>query len=513
MRIATVEQIKNIDKTAIEEYGIKEIVLMENAGRAVARAAFNLLENNSDKTVFVAAGMGNNGGDALVAARHLLNFNLKVKIFLLGNIEHFTGSARSNYAILLHMGAELYFIKTPHDWDKVRLGLNLSDIVIDGLCGTGVRLPLKDDYKKMIAYINNAGKSVIAIDIPSGVNADNGTVSDGQAVKATTTVTLGIPKIGNLLYPGVIYTGKLLTDSIGIPLNVLNDTTIKQRFIDKNLTKKFLLPRPMNAYKGSCGRVLVIAGSTGYTGAASLCSQAALRAGAGLVTLGTAESLYPIFAGKMTEVIVKPLPEEKPGILGISAINLILPREESYDSILIGPGLGRDTATLQFVRELVNKIKKPVILDADAIFAFSGHIDELAKCFTPPILTPHLGEMANLLQIKVKELKADLWSYARRASIKYNSIFILKSEKTIVACPDGNIFLTTVGNQGMATAGCGDVLAGITAAIRAETDAKTAAIAAVYLHGKAGDIAAQHGMIGLIASDIMNNIQTARANL
>ncbi len=512
MRIATTEQMKSIDKAAIEEYGIREIVLMENAGAAVAQAAIDLLNRINGRSVFIAAGTGNNGGDALVAARHLLNHDFNVKVFFVGDLEHLTESARTNYAVLMHMHADIYHIETQHDWDKVRLTLGLIDAVIDGLCGTGAAMPLRDNYQKMIACINESEKPVLSVDVPSGVNADTGEAVRGQTVKAAVTVTMGIPKIGLLLYPGVSCTGRLIVNNIGIPLGLLNDNNICQRLIDEYFVRKIIPVRPLNVYKGSCGRVLILAGSIGYTGAGTLCAQAALRLGAGLVTLGVADSLYPIFAEKMTEVIVKPLPEKKPGILDKSAIDLILPREESYDSVLIGPGLGRDPATLEFVREFAVKVKKPLVLDADAIFAFAGHAEELGKCYTAPILTPHLGEMANLLQIKVKELKNDLWKHAREAAAKYNCIFILKSEKTIVACPDGNIFLTTVGNPGMATAGCGDALAGITAALRADKiGACDAAAAAVYLHGKAGDLAAQKGMAGLIAGDIVDNIQPARS--
>lgn len=511
MRIATKEEIRQVDKKVIEEYGMEEIVLMENAGKKVAQAVEEFFDDIGNKSVFVAAGMGNNGGDALVAARYLLNYNARVKVFLVGNIDHMTKSASSNYNILKYMHADIYHIGTEYDWDKVRLSLGLADAVVDGICGTGINLPLRLDQQKMVACINSAHKPVVAIDIPSGLDADTGSVHEGQAVKAAITVTMGIPKIGLLLYPGACYVGKVIIDSIGIPLALLNDKAIQQRMIDRYLVKKFIPVRSMEVHKANCGRVLVLAGSIGYTGAAALCAQAALRLGAGLVTLAAAKSLYPIFAEKLTEVIVMPLPEEEEGILGMQAAEVLLPREESYDTILMGPGLGRSEKTMEFVRNFAVAVKKPLVLDADAIFAFAGHAEELKNCAFIPILTPHLGEMASLLQIKVKELKNDLWKYARNAAAKYNCVFILKSEKTIVACPDGNIFLTTVGNPGMATAGCGDVLAGVTAALRADRlDGKKAAVSAVFLHGTAGDIAAKRGMAGLTAGDILDSIQSAR---
>lgn len=514
MRIATKEEIRQVDKKAIEEYGIEEIALMENAGRAVADAAAAFFEHIKGTSVFVAAGTGNNGGDAFVAARHLLNNNAKVTIFVVGNMEHMTKSAHINYNVLERMQANLYHIDTECDWDKVKLALELSDVIIDGICGTGITLPLRKEQQKMVTCINKVHKPVVAVDVPSGLESDKGIVYEGQAVKATVTVTMGIPKTGLLLYPGAYYVGKLIDDNIGIPLSILNDADIRQRLIDECLVKNIIPPRSMEVHKATCGRVLVLAGSIGYTGAAALCAQAALRVGAGLVTLAAAKSLYPVFAAKMTEVIVTPLPETAAGALGMKAADVLLPREESYDTILMGPGLGRAEETMEFVRSFAASVKKPLVLDADAIFAFAGHAVELKKCAFPPILTPHLGEMANLLQIKVKDLKKDLWEYARKAAAEYNCVFILKSEKTIVACPDGNIFLTTVGNPGMATAGCGDVLAGVTAALRADRmDGKKAAIAAVYIHGKAGDKAAEKGMAGLTAGDIVQNIQVARRSV
>lgn len=513
MRIATREEMQQIDKTANEEYGLKEIVLMENAGRAAAQAAMTYFKENvtEDKTIFIAAGTGNNGGDALVAVRHLLNKNFKVKTFIVGNMQHMTESARINYNVLQHMNADIYHVDTEYDWDKVNLVLSLSSVVLDGLCGTGIKLPMRKTQQQMISCINKAHKTVIAIDIPSGIDADKGEVYDGQAIKADITVTMGIPKVGLLLYPGAYYTGKIIIDNIGIPLSLLNAKNISQRLIDAAFVKNILPPRSMEVHKSNCGRILILAGSPGYTGAAALCSQAALRTGAGLVTLAAAESLYTIFAEKLTEVIVTALPEAEKGVLGTKAIDVLLPREESYDAVLMGPGLGRTEKTLDFVRNFAAVVKKPLILDADAIFAFAGRGEELKKCVYPPILTPHLGEMANLLQIKVKDLKKNLWQYARTAAAKYNCVFILKSEKTIAACPDGSIFLTTVGNPGMATAGCGDVLAGVTAALRADKlDEKKAAVAAIFLHGKAGDMAAQDGMAGLTAGDIVKKIQSAR---
>ena len=514
MRIVTAMQMKNIDKAAIEDYGIQEIVLMENAGTAVAKKVEEMLGNIHNGDIFIAAGTGNNGGDAFVAARQLLNHGFKVKLFVLGDKNHFTASAKINYDILHKISNEIYEIETDHDWDKVKMALSLSNAVLDGLCGTGMKLPLRAEHKKMINLINKYSKKTIAIDLPSGVEADKGEVEDDCAVKADFTVTLGLPKIGSLLYPGAAFVGQMQVEDINLPAALLNDINICHKLIDYDLIKNYLPVRPMDAYKGSCGRVLAIAGSVGYTGAAVLCTKAALKTGAGLVTLGTGESLYDIFAEKLLEIMVKPLPEADKGAVSTAAVDVILPREESYDAILLGPGLGRNPATLDFVQKFALQVKKPLVLDADAIFAFAGQAEKLKQCAYMPILTPHLGEFANLLQIKVKDLKHNLWQYAQESAKEYNCVFVVKSEKTIVACPDGQIFLTTVGNPGMATAGSGDVLAGMITALRADKlNAIKAAIAGVYLHGKAGDLAAQEGMVGVIASDIINKVQMVRKSI
>lgn len=257
-----------------------------------------------------------------------------------------------------------------------------------------------------------------------------------------------------------------------------------------------------------------MAGSTGYTGAACLSSQAVLKIGAGISTLISAESLYDILSMKNTEVMVKPLPEILPGVLGDSAMENIKDIAKDFDVVLMGPGLGRNDETCQMVRKLAIDLDKPLVLDADAIFAFSQAPDELKKIKQVPILTPHLGEMANLLHITISDLKDNLWEIARKAAEYFNAIFVLKSEKTLVVYPDGNIFVTTVGNAGMATAGSGDVLAGTIAGIVAEKLAgKMSAPVGVYLHGLAGDLAGENGQAGLIAGDILLNLSKARKQI
>lgn len=519
MKISSATQMKEIDQSAINNFGIPEIALMENAGHEIAQEAIKICKAKQkaieiERLNFcIVAGCGNNGGDGFVAARHLLNAKAKVKIFLIGNTEHFSPSAKINYDILTNMHAEIYHIVSERDWNRLQIAITFSNCIIDALLGTGFHGTLREETKKCIDILNTSNRPILAVDIPSGVNADNGVV-ESTAVSATATITFGLPKIGLINYPGSEYVGKIIVKTIGLPNSLLEIDTIKQEAIDKDFVKKYLAKRADDVYKGSCGKVLVIAGSTGLTGAACLASSAVLRIGAGICTLASAESLYDILAIKNTEVMTMALPEISPGILGNSAKEKIKTLADSSDVLLIGPGLGRNDETCAMIRELATTIEKPLVLDADAIFAFSQAPDELKNIKKMPILTPHLGEMANLLHIEIKDLKDNLWDIARKAAEYFNAIFVIKSEKTIVAYPDGNIFVTTVGNSGMATAGCGDVLAGTIAGLLAENLAQNmTAPVGVYLHGLAGDIASQNGRAGLVASDILKSLPKARQQI
>jgi len=276
--------------------------------------------------------------------------------------------------------------------------------------------------------------------------------------------------------------------------------------IDGELAKGMMLPRPKDCHKGTCGRVLVIAGSTGLTGAAVMASQAALRAGAGIVSLACAESLNTIFEIKLTEVMTIPVVEAEKGCIGIDALNFLLEKATQYDVVVIGPGLGRHESTMELVREFVRQTETPLIIDADGLYAFRGQCHLLKDCRHVPVLTPHLGELAALLNISVKELLQDRCNIIEKTAEENNVILVAKSEETMVAYPDGRLYITTVGNPGMATAGSGDVLAGTIAGVYCQTRGKCAPLAGVYIHGRAGDMAYEKNGNGLIATDMIGNI-------
>lgn len=512
MKIALAKEMRKIDQRTVEEYGIPALLLMENAGRQVTEVLADLLHGFVGKKICILAGSGNNGGDALVAARHIENQGAQVRVFMVGNGEHLTDGVKLHRDILLKMGIQVHMLETERDWDKFQVAIRFADGVVDGMMGTGFTGELRESIVRIINLVNSLEKSVVSVDIPTGVEADTGAIP-AYAIQASATVTFGLPKMGHLICPGATATGKLYIDDIGIPKSLLSDDDIKQNFLDETLAASVVLPRPLDAHKGSCGKILIVAGSRGLTGAAALASMAALKSGAGLVTLAVPESQYMLLEGRLTEVIVLPMPETSDGTLAQDAFGELLRLASSHDAILIGPGLGRVQETLELIRAFCKEVKKPLILDADAIFAYCGHAEHLKDFAFVPVLTPHLGEMAGLLDITVDELRGTLIDMSREAAREYHATFVVKSESTMVVHPDGKVFVTSKGNAGMATAGSGDVLAGVIAGMMKQTAGGLAPLAGVYIHGLAGDMAAEEFGYGLIASDILNKLPQAGVTL
>lgn len=511
MKISLVEEMRDIDKKAAETYGIPELLLMENAGHRVSEAAIELLGAPAGKSIVVLAGTGNNGGDAFAAARHLVNSGVRVKIFEIGDPAHRKPSAATNRAIDEKMGIEIHALDSDRVWDRLSVAMKFADLVIDGILGTGFAGELKKPVLRLIELVNGSGKRVLSIDIPSGVAADTGAVTS-VAIEAAATLTLGLPKPGHFFCPGAECTGELLVDDIGIPSVLLEDASIHQSLLDDALASTLLPKRLSGVHKGMCGSILVIAGSRGMTGAAYLASLAALKAGAGLVTLAVPESLHSLMEQKTTEVMTVPVPEAKrdSGIIGgDQALGTLLELVDKYDAVLMGPGLGRAPETGEVVRKLAAYLEKPMVLDADAIYAFRGHLKELARCKQVPVLTPHLGELAGLLGITVQELRENLVTRVRNAAADLQCLIVAKSECTLAAYPQGDVFFTSKGNPGMATAGCGDVLAGTIAGLMEQTESGLSPLIGIYLHGLAGDLAAKTLGDGLTASDVLAELPHA----
>ncbi len=506
MKIVTADEMRDIDRRTIEDYGIPGLVLMERAGLAVAsrvRALFPL------KKVLVLCGGGNNGGDGLVAARDLYNSGVKVSVIMTTKKEALSSACAVQYQIVKKMGIPAEFRYTLSEKDLH------GSVVIDAVFGTGLSRPVKGAIAGLFSFLNSADAPVVAVDMPSGISSDTGEIL-GEAVMADCTVTFGSPKMAHFLYPGAGYTGKLFIEDIGFPACLLEADSIKACLVDRDTASALIPARPRDSFKGDYGHVLVIAGSRGKTGAALMCGHAALRSGSGLVTLGVPESLVESFQSRVTEEMVLPLPDDGNGMMSSKAVDSILQfAAEKIDVIAIGPGIGVSSVTKQIMTELVLRSAVPMVIDADGINSISASArnaaevnDLLQKARSPIIFTPHPGEMARLIY---KPKITDRLGMPVSFAVNSGSYLVLKGVPTIIAVPEGNIFINTTGNPGMATAGAGDVLTGIIAALMGQgLNPAEASVLGVFIHGMAGDkAAAKGGEYSLVASDLINALPAA----
>lgn len=496
--------MREADRRAIEDIGIPSIVLMENAGRQVVAALQSAFDSLASMRVTVLCGRGNNGGDGFVTARALVSSDVDVSVALIGESVGLKGDARTNFDALRAIGVDVVEIADAGAWELHGSELLDTELIVDALVGTGLNTPLAGLYQTVVDDINATATPVASIDLPSGLSADS-PEAIGPVVDATLTVTLGAPKVSLILPPGEVLAGTLAIADIGIPPEVIAEVEGPWiELLTKDLIKPLIRPRPPESHKGDYGRVLIVAGSPGKTGAAVLAGAAALRSGAGLVTIAAPESTIPIIAASMPELMTVALPESGDGLVHPDGARQILDFEA--DVIAIGPGLGRTKGVRSFVHAIVEGIGVPLILDADAIVAFAGEQDRLiAGDGIDLILTPHPGEMATLTGLSIEEVQANRLAVARDFATTHHGHLILKGHRTIVATPEGQTFINLTGNPGMATAGAGDVLTGTIAAWLGQLqDPKAACQAAVYLHGFAGDLAeADEGETALIASDIV----------
>ena len=510
MKLFLAEEMQQIDAATTKEFGLPGLLLMENAGRAVAATAESILEDCSNKRIVVFAGKGNNAGDGFVAARTLLNRGAQVTVILLADPAAYSGDALMQLEMLKKCNPFLFTLNNEQDWDKAAIAGELADLVIDGLLGTGFRGELNLTFARAAKLINSMAAPVLAIDIPSGVEPDTGKASQ-DAVMADVTVTLAAPKPGLYLYPGAAHAGEIMVAEIGIPADLLAGADCKNELITKRLAKAKLPQRQGNAHKGMAGRVAVLAGSPGFTGAAALCSYAAVKAGAGLVTLLTALSSQNILAAKLNEVMVQGLIERMPGVLGGGAVGDVRHWLEKSDVLAVGPGLGTSEPTKEVIRDILQGCSKPAVIDADALTALVGHTEILSGMKCPKIITPHPAEMARLIDDDAADVDAKRLAVASRFAVEWQAVVVLKGAPTVVAAPNGAAYLNTSGNEGMATGGSGDVLTGIIAALLGQgLSAVDSAVLGVYLHGLAGDLAAENGKIGLAAGQISEVLPRAR---
>lgn len=501
--IVTAKQIASMDRYAIDDLEIPGIILMENAGRGIVDIALSLLGRPEQKRVHIYCGPGNNGGDGYVVARHLSNKGADVRVFILARQEKIKGDALINLEILLKMEQDVSFIEKNPQVEK-------PDLIVDAMLGTGVAGSLRGLFAEVAEFINLQNVPVLSVDIPTGVNADTGAV-EGPAIKATATATMALLKRGLVFSPGREHAGQVLIVDISMPSAVVKEKQQNVWLQEKEDIVPLLPVRSPDAHKNNCGTVATVAGSEGFTGAACLTSEAALRAGAGLSYLCIPQSLNPILETKLTEVITWPFDDAGMGYLHKGCFQeMILPLQKQ-NVVAIGPGLGQHDGTAHLVHLLLEKLELPMVLDADGLNVCAGSIDSIKNYRGEMILTPHPGELSRLIGLPAGEIVANRIEVAKETAVTWNKVLVLKGGPTIIAFPDGRVFVNSTGNAGMATAGSGDVLTGLIAGFLAQgLDAGQAARAGVYVHGLAGDLAKNEtGEMGMLAGDILRFVPKA----
>lgn len=507
MKIVTAQDMRRLDQRASVECGVTSLTLMEQAGRAVAEAASRLVPGNCDYPIALVCGRGNNGGDGLVAARYLAQADQAVQVFLLGPRDDLSPDTTENLQRLLATGVEVIDVS---DAGQVAVGCRTAALVVDAILGTGLTGPVRDLPARVIEAVNDCGTPVLAVDIPSGLEADTGRPL-GLAICAVETITLGLPKLGLYLWPGMDYAGIVRVADIGLPTNLIVETPSIADLATPDWVRLLLPYRRPSAHKGTFGRVLIIAGSVGMTGAACLCAEGALRVGAGLVTIGCPASLNDILETKLTEAMTVPLPETYTRALDTRALSIILELAQEADVLAIGPGLSREPETAVLVRRLVARVEKPMVVDADGINALADAGIILEGEHAPVVLTPHPGEMARLMGTTIGDVQTERLRVTQQAAQRFASTVVLKGACSIIAEHDRPPVINPTGNPGMATGGTGDVLTGMIAGLIAQGLVPfEAAAAGVYLHGLAGDLAAERiGQPSLLASDLVTAIPGA----
>jgi len=513
IKLLTAEQMRRCDRAAIEDYGIPDVVLMENAGTQVVEAMHEFLDGIPGR-VTVCCGKGNNGGDGLVVARHLHNQGVDVRVVLFAGADELEGSPATNLGIVEALGLELVEIPDADAWERRRPALGAPDCVVDALFGTGIEGALRGHYGDVVRAVADAGVPVVAVDLPSGLETDSGEVP-GPAVRADLTVTLAAPKLCHVLPPAESLCGALVVADIGIPERVLRGVDDAVSLLSPIYAALLVPPRSPDSHKGTYGRVLIVAGSPGTTGAASLTALGALRGGAGLVTVATPHSVYPVVASQLTEALVHPVSAGEDEGLASAAVDEIRELASGVDVLALGPGLGTAPETVDAIRALLRDAAVPAVVDADGLNALAGALDVLEDAPAPRILTPHPGEMARLMETDTGSIQGDRLGHARTLASDTGATVVLKGHRSVIAAPQGDVALNPTGNPGMASGGAGDVLTGLVAALLGQSlDPVSAAHLGVFAHGLAGDIASEAvGEIALVAGDLVDHLPDVFARL
>ncbi len=492
-----------IDKKAQKEFLLPQLVIVEQVGYQLAMEINSFAATITGKTICIVAGKGNNAADAFVAARYLAAWNYKVKLFLLDAVKDLNEVALANLEILIALKLDISYFNTENTWDRFSINLRLCDIIVDAVLGIGFVGRLTDVYERAIKIINAIEIPKISIDLPSGSYADTGEIPT-IAVKANLTLSVCLPKMGVFLAPTCHNVGILKIIETNIPNCLLEEQT-HQELITKKMIKEYLPERNQHAHKYQTGKATLLAGNDNMLGASVLATEECLRTGAGLVDLFTMESVYPIVAGKLTEAMVYAVKDETVE----TALQQFIHSANNAKAVLVGPGLGNNKNTKEFIPYVLEKLKVPLVLDADALNVLSNHIELLKQYPNEIVITPHTGEFSRMINVSGFEIETNKLEYARQYAQQWKITIVLKGSVTVIATPDGQVYVNNKPMPAMATAGMGDVLAGmITSFLAQGLDAKRASVVAVYLHTYTAEIIKEEQQItvGLLASDIVKNI-------
>lgn len=510
MKIVSAAQMKELDRRTIAEAKVPGATLMERAGSGVVTAMERAAGSLSGKTVAILCGKGNNGGDGFVVARLLRKRRARIRVLLLAHPGDLSGDAKTMHRKFLSVAGAKSVLAAPAP-DAIRDALVQSDMIVDALLGTGLSATVSAPYRAAIEAINEASVPVVAVDLPSGIHADTGAVM-GAAVRADMTVTFGLPKLGLYTGAGLDHAGRIEVVDIGIPRTFVETIASRVSLITMETVRRLIPDRRVSSHKGTYGHAGIVAGSVGKTGAAAMAARAALRVGAGLVTVATPASVNDTLEAKLLEAMTVPMPETKARTLARAGLEEILSFVNARTAVAIGPGLTTHPETVELIHALLPRLEKPSVLDADALNALAGRTSLVEQCKVPPILTPHPGEMARLVEgASARAINDDRIGAAMAFAQGRRVMLVLKGARTVVAHPDGRAAVCPTGNPGMATAGTGDVLTGMIVGLLAQgLSPWDAACAGTYLHGLAGDLAAaERGLAGMIAGDVIEQIPHA----
>lgn len=510
MKVVSVEEMRSIDREAIKNLGIPGVVLMDNAAQGVIASIDDYYDFEDIHKATVVCGKGNNGGDGFVVTRYLLDRDIATDVFIVGKTSDIKGDAKINFDVVKGLGIKPKTIRDRKGLKPIRKSLSTSDIIVDAIFGTGFSGQIRGIAAEVVKEINDSNAGVVAVDAPSGIDCNKGAVM-GRVVKAQITATMGLPKIGQFLYPARHYIGELYVVDIGFPEQVVHKIDPPGTVVDDQIATRFIPWRAPNLHKGAFGKVLMVAGSTGMTGAAVMAATSALRAGCGLVYLAIPEHLNHILESKCTETITIPVPQTENGSISMDAYHTIMDRAFGVDVMAVGPGMSQHPETQDLIRKLIEKTNIPVVIDADGINAIEGNTDLLKKRKQPTIVTPHPGEMSRLIDISAGDIVSNKINICCKYAKKWGIILVLKGAPTVIAKQDGTFWVNPYLNSGLATGGSGDVLTGlVTGFLAQKTTPAGAAVGGVFIHSQAGEIVREHmGEYSMIASDLIDAIPQA----